>query len=80
MSIVNRAGSIRRGLMAGIFVAIGALAVGAATAPAAQAQYYPYQYNNPYYGSYPYDYGYRNHAWWRWHHQYWRWYHQYYGR
>ena len=79
MSIINSTGGIRRVLMAGTFVATGALAVGAATAPAAQAQYYPYQYNNPYYGSYPHDYGYRHYDWWRWH-QYSRCYHQYYGR
>ena len=79
MSIFNSTGGTRRVLMAGIFVATGALAVVAATAPAAQAQYYPYQYNDPYNGSYSNDYSYRHHAWWRWH-QYWRWYHQYYGR
>lgn len=79
MSIVNKTGGIRRVLMAGFVVASGALAVGVATAPTAQAQYYPYQYNAPTYGSYPYNYGYRHYAWWRWH-RYWRAYHQYYGR
>jgi hypothetical protein len=80
MSIVNnRKGGIRRALMAGFVVVSGALVVGVATAPAAQAQYYSYQYSNPAYGSYPYNYGYRHYAWWRWH-QYWRSYHQYYGR
>jgi hypothetical protein len=77
MSTICKIGNVRRALMAGIFVAVGALAVGAGTAPA-QAQGY-YQYNNPYYGSYPYNYGYR-HAVWQWRHHYWRWYHQYYGR
>jgi hypothetical protein len=79
MSIINRTGGLRRALMAGIIVAGGALAAGVATAPAAQAQSYPYQYNNPAYGSYQNDYAYRHYAWWRWH-QYWRAYHQYYGR
>ena len=79
MSIVNRTGSIRRVLMAGIVVASGAFAVGVATPSAAQAQSYSYQYNNPAYGSYPYNDAYRHYAWWRWH-QYWRAYHQYYGR
>jgi hypothetical protein len=61
--------------MAGVFVAAGALSIGAATAPA-HAQYYSYQYNNPYYSNSPYQNGYQAHyAWWRWH-QYWRWYHQ----
>jgi hypothetical protein len=78
MSIVNKTGGVRRVLMAGMVVAAGVLAIGATTAPA-EAQYYSYQYNNPYYGSYPNDYAYRHYAWWRWH-QYWRAYHQYYGR
>jgi hypothetical protein len=76
MSTTRKTGGLRHTLMAGIFVAVGALAIGAGTAPA-QAQYY--QYNNPYYTANPYDYGYR-HAWWQWRHEYWRWYHQYYGR
>lgn len=78
MSIISKTGGIRRVLMAGIFVATGVLAIGEATTPA-HAQYYSYQYSNPYSVSNPYDYGYRHYAWWRWH-QYWRWYHQYYGR
>ena len=79
MSIIGRTSSVRRALMAGMFVAVGALATGVATAPA-HAQYYSYQYNNnPYWNSNPYDYGYR-HAYWRWRHEYWRWYHQNYGR
>jgi hypothetical protein len=76
----NQTGRIRRALMAGVFVAAGALTIGAGMA-SAQAQYY--QYNNPYYANQPYgygnDYGYR-HAWWQWRHEYWRWYHQNYGR
>ena len=79
MSIINKTGGVRRVLMAGMIVASGALGLGVVTAPAAQAQYYTYQYNNPAYGSYPSDYGYRHYTWWRWH-QYWRSYHQYYGR
>jgi hypothetical protein len=71
----KKTGCVRRALMAGVFVAAGALSIGAATAPA-HAQYYSYQYNNPYYSNSPYQNGYQAHyAWWRWH-QYWRWYHQ----
>jgi len=66
---------IRRALMAGVFVAAGVLTVGVATAPA-QAQYYPYQYNQPYYQNNGGHYWYWRHLqWMRWH-QYWRWYHQ----
>jgi hypothetical protein len=63
--------------MAGVYVAAAALSIGAATAPA-HAQYYSYQYNNPYYSNTPYQNGYQAHyAWWRWRqHQYWRWYHE----
>jgi hypothetical protein len=77
MSTNIKTSHARRALMAGIFAAVGMLAIGAGTAPA-HAQYYSYQYNNPY-SSTPYQYGYpARHAWWRWHHEYWRWYHQYY--
>jgi hypothetical protein len=75
----NKSGGLRRVLMAGVFVATGALGLGVAMTPAAHAQTYPYQYNNPYYSTNPYGYGYWHHAWWR-RHEYWRWYHQYYGR
>ena len=78
MSIINRTSGIRRVVMAAIVVAGSSIAIGVA-ATAAQAQNYAHQYNHPAYGAYPYDYGYRHYAWWRWH-QYWRAYHQYYGR
>jgi len=73
MSTIAKSSRIRRALMAGVFVAVGALTIGAATGTA-QAQYYPYQYNNPYYSNNPYQ---ARHAWWQWRHEYWRWYHQY---
>jgi hypothetical protein len=70
--------SVRRALLAGVFAVTGALTIGAATEPA-HAQYYSYQYNNPYYSNYQYQNQYQNdyqarYAWWR--HQYWRWYHE----
>jgi hypothetical protein len=77
MSTNSKSSRIRRALMAGIFVATGALATGAAMAPA-HAQYYSQQYSNPYYSNNPYEYGYRAHyGWWRWH-RHWEYQHQYY--
>ena len=70
-----KAGCVRRALMAGVFVAAGALTIGAATAPA-HAQYYSYQYSSPYYSNNPYQYGYPAHYGWSHWHPYWRWYHQ----
>ena len=71
----NKPGCVRRALMAGLFVAAGALTIGAATAPA-HAQYYSYQNTSPYYSNNPYQYGYPAHYGWSYWHPYWRWYHQ----
>jgi hypothetical protein len=77
MSTNSKPNRVRRALMAGVFVATGALTIGTAMMPA-QAQYYSYQYNNPYYSTSPYQYGYQSHYnWWRWH-RYWEYRHQYY--
>lgn len=74
--VSTKTNSLRRVLMAAVFVAASALTAGIATAPA-QAQYYSPQYGYSYYSASPYHNAYEaRRAWWRWHHQYWRWYHE----